>query len=69
MVTIYTDSTDYYDRVVYPFASLCTQYFGLEVLCLLVLFRIMQMMKIFLYMPFGAPDSFIQEGIEYHSKE
>ena len=48
MITIYTDATNYYDRVAHLFASLCTQYFGLETSYLAVLFRAMQSMKMFL---------------------
>ena len=38
MITIYTDATNCYDRVTYPFASLCAQYFGLDLLYLVILF-------------------------------
>ena len=37
-VTICADATNCYDRVAYPFASLCAQYFGLEITCLTILF-------------------------------
>jgi len=40
IVTICEDAINSYGRVVYPFASLHAQYFGLEVSYLLVLFRI-----------------------------
>ena len=37
-ITICADATNYYDRVAHPFASLCPQYFGLEITYLTVLF-------------------------------
>ena len=37
-VTICADATNCYDRVAHPFASLCAQYFGLEITCLMILF-------------------------------
>ena len=40
IVTICADVTNCYNRVIYLFASLCAQYFRLEVSYLLVLFRI-----------------------------
>ena len=40
-VTICTHATNCYNRVAYPFASLCAQYFRLEILHLAVLFRTM----------------------------
>ena len=47
-VTIYTDATNYYYRLVHPFASLCAQYFRLEISHLAVLLRTIQSMKKFL---------------------
>ena len=41
IVAMYADTTNYYNRVAYPFVNLYVQYFGLEVLYLLVLFRTM----------------------------
>ena len=48
MITICADATNCYNRVVYPFASLCAQYFRLDLLYLVVLFRVIQSMKMFL---------------------
>ena len=48
MITICADATNCYDRVVHLFASLCTQYFGLNLLYLVVLFQAIQSMKMFL---------------------
>ena len=47
-IPIYADATHYYDRVAYLFVSLCTQCFRLEITCLVVLFRAIQSMKMFL---------------------
>ena len=58
IVVMYTDAINSYNRVAYPFNSLHMQYFGLEVFYLLVLFRIIQMMKIFLYVLFKVLDRF-----------
>jgi len=49
---------NYYDRVVYQFINLCTQYFRLKVSYLLVLLRITQMMKIFSYTFYRVSDYF-----------
>ena len=40
MVIVCADAANFYNRVVYPFASLCAWYFRLEVFYLLVLFSI-----------------------------
>ena len=40
-ITIYADATNCYNRVAYSFTSLCTQYFSLDITCLLVLFKAM----------------------------
>ena len=53
MITIYADTTNCYDRVTYPFASIYAQYFGLELSYLLVLFRAIQLIKMFLRISFG----------------
>ena len=56
-VTICADAANCYDRVAHSFASLCTQYFRLEILCLVVLFRIIQSMKTFLRTSHRVSDS------------
>jgi hypothetical protein len=53
MITTCTDAINYYNRVAYPFASICTQYFRLELSHLLVLFRVIQLMNLFLITLFG----------------
>ena len=58
MITIYTDVTNCYDRVAHPFASLCTQYFGLDLSYLVVLFRAIQSMKMFLRTAFGVSEHY-----------
>ena len=58
IIIIYVDATNYYNRVAYPFASLNVQYFGLEVSYLLVLFRIIQIIKIFLCASFRVSNRF-----------
>ena len=52
------DTVNYYDRVAYLFTSLHIQYFRLEVSYLLALFRIIQIMKMFLYVLFRVSDKF-----------
>ena len=54
MITIYADATNCYDRVVHLFASLYTQYFRLDLSYLVVLFRAIQSMKMFLRTTFGV---------------
>lgn len=53
MIAICANATNCYDRVAHPFASLCAQYFGLEISYLAVLFRATQRMKIFLRTSYG----------------
>ena len=60
-VVICADVTNYYDRVTYLFASLCVQYFGLEVIYLLVLFRIIQMMKMYLRTAFELSETYYSD--------
>ena len=47
-IAICADTINYYNRVVHLFASLCVQFFGLEITYLTVLFRAIQTMKMFL---------------------
>ena len=47
-MTICTDAANYFDRVTHLFVSLSTQYFRLDVLYLIVLFKIIQMIKMYL---------------------
>ena len=56
-VTICADATNCYDRVAHYFASLCSQYFGLEICYLLILFRTIQNMKMHLRTAFGVSSS------------
>ena len=58
MITICADVTNCYDRVAHPFASLCAQYFGLELSYLVVLFRAIQSMKMFLRTEFGVSENY-----------
>ena len=48
IITIYTHTTNYYNVVAHSFASLCAQYFTLEIVCFVVLFRVIQSMKMLL---------------------
>ena len=48
MIEICIDAANYYDKVVYPFASTCVQYFRIEMPYLVVLLRVIQSIKIFL---------------------
>ena len=57
IITICADTTNYYNRVAYPFASMCAQYFGVELSYLVVLFRAIQLIKIFLRTAFGVSKS------------
>ena len=68
IVIMYVDAKNYYDRVEHSFVSLCVQYFRLEVSYLLVLFRIIQIMKMFLHMFLRHQIGSILEGIESYSK-
>ena len=56
--TMCADTTNCCDRAVHPFASLCAQYFGLDVTFLLVLFETTQMMKMCLRTTFGMSHMF-----------
>ena len=58
IVIICTDTASCYNRAVYPFASLCTQYFRLEVFYLLVLLRTIEIKKILLYILFRVLDMY-----------
>ena len=62
MVITHIDVTNCYNRVTYPFVSLCAQYFMLEISYLLVLFRIIQIMKMFLCTSFSVFNRFYLEG-------
>ena len=57
MITICADGTNCYNRVAYLFASMCVQYFGVELSYLVVLFRAIQSMKMFLRTAFGVSKS------------
>ena len=48
MIAICADATNCYDRVAHPFASIYSQCFGLELSYLIVIFKAMQSMKMFL---------------------
>ena len=69
IVTICIDITNYYNRVLHPFASLSTLYFRSDITCVLVLFRIIKPIKhIFMnYSEFRS--SFILEVIASYFKE
>ena len=58
IITICADATNYYDRVAHPFASLCAQYFGLDLSYLVVLFRAIQSMKMFLRTAYGVSEHY-----------
>ena len=60
-VTICADATNCYDRVAHPFASLCAQYFGLEITYLTVLFRAIQSMKMFLRTSHGISTNYYSD--------
>ena len=61
LITIYADATNCYSRAAHPFASLCAQYFRLEIVCLAVLFRMTQLMKLFLRTSYSVLDSCYSE--------
>ena len=61
-ITICADATNCYDRVAHPFASLCAQYFGLDVMYLAVLFRAIQSMKIFLCTLYGISENYYSDN-------
>lgn len=56
-VTMCTDATNCYDIVARPYASLCLQYFGIEICYLLVLLK-KQSIKMHLRISFGVSTSF-----------
>ena len=58
MITICTDVTNCYNRVAHLFASMCAQYFGVELSYLVVLFRAIQSMKMFLQTAFGVSEKY-----------
>ena len=58
MITIYTNVTNCYNRVAYLFASMCAQYFGVELSYLVVLFRAIQSMKMFLQTVFRVSEQY-----------
>ena len=58
MITICADATNCYDRVTHLFASLYAQYFRLELSYLVVLFRVIQSIKIFLRTIFGVSENY-----------
>ena len=53
MISICADAMNCYERVAYPFTSIYAQYFRLELPYHLILFRAIQLMKIFLRTSFG----------------
>ena len=61
--TICADATNCYDRVAHPFASLCAQYFGLELTYLTILFRAIQSMKMFLRTSHGISTTYYSDAI------
>lgn len=61
--TICADATNCYDRVAHPFASLCAQYFGLEITYLTILFRAIQSMKMFLRTSHGISTTYYSDTI------
>ena len=58
IITICADTTNCYNRVAHPFASLCAQYFGLDLSYLVVLFRAIQSMKMFLRTAFRVSEHY-----------
>ena len=58
IITICANTTNCYDRVAHPFASICIQYFGVELSYLVVLFRAIQSMKIFLQTVFRVSEKY-----------
>ena len=58
IVIIHTDAINYHNRVLHSFTSLSTQYFGLDIVHLLVLFRTIQLMKMYLYTLFRVLKQF-----------
>ena len=62
IVSTCTKVINYYNRVVYPITSLSTQYFRLDIEYILVLFRIIQSMKMCLYILFRVSKQFCTRG-------
>ena len=58
MITICADTTNCYDRIAHLFASLCAQYFGLNLPYLVILFRVIQSIKMFLRIVFGVSENY-----------
>ena len=69
IVTICTNATNCYNRVAYPYASICCQYFGLELLYLLVLVGEIQPMKIYLHTLLGISSSFYSSSNSHPFQE
>ena len=62
-VTACADATNCYNRVAHPYDSLCSQYFGMDICYLLVLFKEIQNMKMHLRTAFGVSSSlYTREG-------
>ena len=62
-VTICADATKCYDRVARPYASLCSQYSGLDICYLLILFKAIQNMKMHLRTAFDVSSSFYSSEV------
>ena len=56
--TTCVDATNCCSRVARPFATFCAHYFGLDVTCLLFIFKTMHVMKLCLRTTFGMSDRF-----------
>ena len=61
--TICADATNCYNRVAHPFASLCAQYFGLEITYLTILFRAIQSIKMFFRISHGISTTYYSDTI------
>ena len=61
-IIIYADAMNCYDRVAHPFASLCAQYFGLDIMYLAVLFRAIQSMKMFLCTSHSVSENYYSDN-------
>ena len=61
-IIICADATNCYNRVAHPFASLCAQYFGLDIIYLAVLFRAIQSMKMFLRTSHGVSENYYSDN-------
>ena len=61
--TICADVMNCYNRVAHIFASLCAQYFRLEIIPLTILFRAIQSMKMFLQTLHGTLTNYYSETI------